>query len=135
MSAEILELKGLVCSGLDKAAGFTQMEWVMREFRDKLGFAPYPGTLNLQMQGASWERARRRLLAGKGIVITPESGACGAKCFLLSLGDEVRGAAVFPEIDTYPVDKLEVVAPAHLRSALRIYDGDQISVRIDVSDY
>ncbi len=28
---------------------FTRLDWVRRQFRDKLGFDPYPGTLNLQI--------------------------------------------------------------------------------------
>ena len=42
-----LEFGGTLCSGLGEGARFTQLPWAVREFRDKLGFEPYPGTLNL----------------------------------------------------------------------------------------
>ncbi len=38
-----------MCAGQGQGRSFTRLDWVRRQFRDKLGFAPYPGTLNLQI--------------------------------------------------------------------------------------
>jgi hypothetical protein len=44
-------LEGCLRSGLGEGAGFTALDWVDRQFRAKLGFSPYPGTLNLSLKG------------------------------------------------------------------------------------
>ncbi|HEX7593320.1 MAG TPA: DUF120 domain-containing protein [Anaerolineae bacterium] len=42
-------IRGIVCAGQGQGRSFTRLDWVRRQFRDKLGFDPYPGTLNLQI--------------------------------------------------------------------------------------
>ena len=56
-------LTGKIVSGARQAAFFTQLDWVLEQCRQKLGFKPYPGTLNLEI--ASPDEARARL-ATKG---------------------------------------------------------------------
>jgi riboflavin kinase len=40
----------------------------------------------------------------------------------------VRGAVLVPEIDNYPSDKLEIVAPMRLKDELRVRDGDELTL-------
>jgi riboflavin kinase len=128
--AETLLLVGEACTGLGEGAGFTQLEWVRREFLAKLGFEPYPGTFNLHMSGSDWEAARRVMAREAGIVITPEAGFCAAKCFHVVIGGCITGAVVFPEVAGYPADKFEVVSAVPVRQALGVGDGDSVAVSI-----
>ncbi len=43
-------IQGIVQGGLGQGNSFTQLDWVRQQFRDKIGFDPYPGTLNLRVQ-------------------------------------------------------------------------------------
>ena len=45
----MVELKGKIISGLKKAAFFVQLDWVQEQCNAKLGFYPYPGTLNIEV--------------------------------------------------------------------------------------
>ena len=40
---------GRVVSGARRAAGFTQLDWVQDQCWEKLGFRPFPGTLNVEV--------------------------------------------------------------------------------------
>ncbi len=128
--AATLLLEGEACTGLGEGAGFTQLEWVQREFLAKLGFEPYPGTFNLHMSGPDWEEAKRVMAREPGISITPEPGFCAAKCFLVVVAGRITGAVVFPEIGGYPPDKFEVVSAVPMRQALGVVDGDSVVVSI-----
>ena len=119
-----LILQGLLCSGLGEGAGFIALEWVGRQCRDKLGFQPHPGTVNLRLSGQDWAAARDAMQCAPGIVIDPPPGFCAAKCFAVVIDGCVEGAAILPEVDAYPEDKLEIVAPIALRQALHLRDGD-----------
>lgn len=44
-----LVFTGKIVSGVRQAAYFTQLDWVQDQCKDKLGFQPYPGTLNLEI--------------------------------------------------------------------------------------
>ena len=46
-------LIGKVVGGVKQAAYFTQLDWVQEQCADKLGFRPYPGTLNLEISKES----------------------------------------------------------------------------------
>ena len=46
---EDLVITGKIVSGAGEGAYFTQIDWVSRQCSEKLGFIPYPGTLNLDI--------------------------------------------------------------------------------------
>lgn len=122
---------GVVCSGVGEAAGFLAIDWVRDGMRHAFGFEPWPGTLNLRMDGADWQRWRARLFEHPAIVLEPAPGFCPARCFAVRLADRIDGAIVFPEVPGYPQDKLEIVAPLHLRTALALQDGDRLRVQVN----
>jgi len=130
MAETLAEVEGVVCSGLGEGAQFTQLDWAVNEFRRKLGFAPHPGTFNLQMQGDSWAGLRERLMRDAGVGITPVDGFCAARCFRVTINESVEGAVVFPEVAGYPPDKFEVIAPIPVRQTLGVNDGDRVTVRV-----
>lgn len=123
-------LEGSLRSGLGEGAGFTTLDWVARQFRSKLGYAPHPGTLNLSLSGGDWDSARADMEQAPGIVIEPPPGFCAAKCFTLVIDGRIQGAAVRPDVPDYPSDKLEIVAPVAVRDALRLSDGDRITLHL-----
>ncbi|MBE7417926.1 MAG: CTP-dependent riboflavin kinase [Ideonella sp.] len=122
---------GVVCSGLGEGARFVAIDWVQREMRRALGFEPWPGTLNLRMAGTAWQRWRRALAQRPGIVLHPAAGFCAARCFAVRLDGRTAAAAVIPDVDGYPDDKLELVAPLALREALNLRDGSLVRVSFD----
>jgi riboflavin kinase, archaea type len=132
MKSLSIELEGRLCTGLGEGASFTQLDWVAREFREKLGFAPYPGTLNLVLTGSTWMVARSLLHKAAGIAIVPPNGFCAAKCFSVLINDRIEGAAVLPEVGGYPRDKFEILAPVGVRQELNLVDGDPVRLRVEV---
>ncbi|MCK0506106.1 DUF120 domain-containing protein [Aromatoleum anaerobium] len=132
-TATSLELEGEVAPGLGEGSRFTAIDWVIVEFRKKLGFIPWPGTFNLRMHGMRWEALRRRLLAASGIAITPADGFCAAKCFPVRIAGRLSGALVLPDMNDYPPDKFEIVAPVSIRETLGLADGDLVNLRLDLA--
>jgi riboflavin kinase len=46
-----MEISGTIESGAGKGAYFTQVDWVVEQCREKLDLTPYPGTLNVRIEG------------------------------------------------------------------------------------
>jgi CTP-dependent riboflavin kinase len=46
---EKFKISGKIISGAKQGAFFTQLEWVREQCSKKLGFTPWPGTLNLEI--------------------------------------------------------------------------------------
>ncbi|MDP2812034.1 MAG: DUF120 domain-containing protein [Rhodocyclaceae bacterium] len=44
-----------------------------------------------------------------------------------------EGAAILPDVAGYPADKLEIVAPVAVRQALRLRDGDRVTLLVQIA--
>lgn len=124
-------IRGRVSSGLGEGQFFTALDWVRTQFISKLGIDPFPGTFNLCLEDPGDQERIAAFRSGAGVEIMPGSPEfCSGKCFSVILDDTVAGAVVFPEVRDYPIDKLEIVAPVNIKSALRVEDGDFVTVRL-----
>jgi CTP-dependent riboflavin kinase len=101
--------------------------------REKLGFEPYPGTLNLRFRGRALDLLLSHGDPCEPVWIEPQPGFCAARCYPAVVGGRVVGAVVVPEIGDYPEDVAEVVAPVCIRDALGLQDGDRVSLRVGVA--
>jgi len=122
-------IRGEVFSGGGKGEFFVSMPWAMKQFVEKLGFKPYPGTLNIRLP-SEYAPVRRELDLQHGIKIVPNKGFCPGKCFKAIIAGRINGAIVVPETPGYPGDVLEIIAPLNLRRELGLKDGDEIEVTI-----
>jgi beta-phosphoglucomutase-like phosphatase (HAD superfamily) len=122
-----LKIRGKVVSGAGKAAYFTQVEWVQSQCREKLGFKPYPGTLNMEITAADLVLLEAAVREEGVDLIPPESGVCAARVLPLLVGS-VAGAFVLPakEVRIHEEEIVELIAPVCLREALDLSDGDEV---------
>jgi riboflavin kinase len=122
-----IELQGTVSDGQGAAAGFTQLDWVREQFRTKVGFDPYPGTLNLRIADPA---ALDAIRSSPGIPITPNWGeTCPAHAWRALVGERVMAAWILPNVPGYARDLLELMAPVSLRQTLGLKSGDTITVQ------
>lgn len=126
---ETLTIAGSVTSGLGEGAFYMRQRGYKDQFRKKLWFEPYEGTLNLKISGG--DVAKLRILQeSPGIEISGfEAGGRtfgGAKCFLATLG-HIDCAVIMP-IRTHHTDVLEVISKHYLRTAVGLKDGDVVEL-------
>ena len=124
------KITGVIFTDLGRGAAFMALEWVQQSLREGLGFVPYPATLNLRPESeseiAAWREVKKEM---SGISITsPDPLFCQARCFLVDIEGQVKGAVLLPGVEGYPVDKIEVIAPVRLKDALRLRDGEKITL-------
>jgi len=119
-------LKGRVFSGGGTASLFVNLPWAKKQFKDKLGFNPYPGTLNLKLSSGTDIKELRN--ATKGIKIKSPEGFHEGRCFKALIMEKLWGAVVVPDIPKYPHDLLEIIAPVNLRETLALKDGMEIEL-------
>jgi CTP-dependent riboflavin kinase len=122
------EIQGIVRSGRGEARGFTQLDWVRDQFRDKLGFDPFPGTLNLETTDRAAIDALRSV---RSVMIDPAPNFCAARCYRVRINGQMSAIWIVPEIEGYPTGQLELIAPVSLREALSLKDGTIVTVTIE----
>jgi riboflavin kinase len=124
-----MEIKGKIVSGTHEGSYFMSLDVYQNEFREKLRFKPFPGTLNLEI---SPEDAEAILDLIDEMKIIKGSGNFGDVKFLPGkLNREINGAILFPVKTEHSDEILEFVAGKNLREALQLKDGDQIILEID----
>jgi riboflavin kinase len=127
----VLQVKGKVFSGSGEGAKFIQLPWVKTQIAEKLGFIPYPGTLNIKITEGSRE-FEKLLKKEKMTEILPAKGFCRGRCFKAILMDNLKCAIIVPEIPNYAENIIEVIARVNLREKLKLKDGDVVEVQIAI---
>ncbi len=125
-----LELYGEVITGLGEGQYYISKEGYMSQFRDKLDFKPFPGTLNVRLNDESAQMRDDMGMIHPLIIHGFNDGERsfgGGKCYPVEI-DGIKSAVIIPDRTHYPEDLLEIIAPVKLREALRIKDGDEVKI-------
>ena len=126
-----MELKGIVTTGLGKAAFFLNQDFYKTQFTDKLGFTPFPGTLNLIIDESKLDDIKLMKNSCKN-TIKPDEGFGGVKYINATLEKEIVGAIVFPDKTTHTENYLEFIAEDKLRDKCGFKDGDELTIEIEI---
>ncbi len=128
-------LAGRVFTGLGEGAYYTQIPHYVKQFEEKLGFRPYPGTLNLRLIGrgdmvkrALIEKAARIEIEGFS---DGKRSYGGAKCIKAHI-DKEEAAIILIDRTHYPKEVMEIISPVCLREKLGLKDGDIVSVKVSM---
>ena len=127
-----MRIRGTLVRGLGEAPAFTQLPWVVEQCQAKLGFAPYPGTVNLEVLPEDvplWGDLAARPGA---VLIPPDPDFCDAVCHAVSIAGRLEGATITPHVDAYPVDKLELLAPVNVMQTLGLSLGQEVEVYFQI---
>jgi len=127
-------LEGTLFSGLGEGAYYVTKEGYRKQFMEKLGFDPYPGTLNLKLTTEYDVKTMSELEAYPAVEIQgfkDESRTFGAvKCYPAIINNKVKGAVVYAMRSHYNTSVLEIIAPVFLRGRLKLKDGNKVKVEI-----
>jgi riboflavin kinase len=131
-----LAFEGEVFSGLGEGAYYISLRGYRRQIVKKLGFDPYPGTLNLKLTSKIDFQTRKELDIRPGIILEGfenETRSYGpAKCFKALINNAVEGAVITALRTHYDESVLEVIAPVYLRTRLNLKDGDKVQLKVFV---
>jgi len=130
----IVVLTGRVLSGLGEGRYYMSLRGYVEQIEEKLGFRPYPGTLNVRLE-RDCLYMRRYLDVFPGIRIEGFSDGVrtygSVKCFRATING-VESAVVIPERTHYGPDVIEVISMYNLRERLGLRDDDRVEIRVEV---
>src|SRR5262249_55874039 len=130
------KINGVIFSDLGQAASFMALDWVQAALSKSLNFTPFPATLNVRPKSEDDARLWAAIQSDwPGIALAPVDGRfCSARLYRVEVAGPLNpekgkatGAVLLPNVTGYPRDKIEIVAPVRLKSALGVKDGDQLT--------
>jgi len=135
-----IDFEGIVVSGMGEGAYYMALEGYRKQFKEKLGFEPYPGTLNVKLVDQIFMNARRDIGKYPSVFIngfSDDTRTYGwVKCYKAEInkGAINNAAALVLERTHYDDSMLELIAPISLKESIGIQNGDKVSVKVQISD-
>lgn len=122
-------LKGQVKAGIGEGKYYMSLSQYQSQFKAKLGFKPYSGTLNLSVKD------RNKLLEFisnlEPILIsgfkTKDRTYGSIKCYKVKIKD-LEGAIIIPERARHPEDIVEIIASVYLRGYYNLKNNTILGV-------
>src|SRR6187200_2037398 len=136
----IIDFKGRVVSGMGEGAYYMSLDGYKKQFKEKLGYEPYPGTLNIKLLDQIFMNSRREISRYPSIFIngfSDNSRTYGwAKCYKANINEGIvnNASVIVLERTHYDDSMLEVIAPISIKETIGIKNGDEISLKIHINN-
>jgi riboflavin kinase len=132
-----VDLAGHVTAGMGEGRHYISLPGYMRQFEDRLGYEPFLGTLNVDLDEES-VRTRARMSSFEPVRIDgwedDERTYGPAFCYPATVetggGRFDRAHVIAPERTHHDEDQLEVIAPVKLRDELGLDDDDEVTIYV-----
>jgi len=132
-----IEFMGNIISGMGEGAYYMSMKGYTKQFKSKLGYIPFPGTLNVKLKDKKFVEAKRELDAHDGIMIdgfSDEKRTYGwVRCYPAKINNSVDGMLITLERTHYDDSILELISHTNIKKAAKLSKDSQISIRVPIS--
>lgn len=137
-----VRLRGTVTAGMGEGRHYISLEGYHVQFVERLGYEPFPGTLNVTLDEESVRR-RGRIEPLDPIPIDgweDDNRTYGpAACYPATVRNREdavyeQAHVIIPERTHHDADNLEVIAPEKLRDVLDLEDDDWIDIAVSSGD-
>ena len=133
LDSHVYSIKGEIVSGMGEGKYYMELDGYKKQFKKKLGFTPYPGTLNLKLKSEVDIRGRQILQDTSGIEVdgfkSGERTFGAVKCFAAKI-DGVDGAVIIPMRTHHGFNTLEIIAPENIRKKTGLNEGDKVTIKV-----
>lgn len=98
-----------------------------KRVKEKHGFDPYPGTLNLKIDKNNQKVLTEIKKKGGIDIVSPSKNFCNSNSYRVALGG-IEAAIIVPCVPDYPEDIIEIMAPVNIKEKLHVKDGDELEI-------
>ncbi|MFB5631010.1 MAG: DUF120 domain-containing protein [Nitrosopumilaceae archaeon] len=131
-----VELKGVLVSGMGEGSYYMSLKGYTKQFKSKIGYIPFPGTLNVKLEKKEFIEAAQQFRAFEGIKI---SGFCDGKrtygwvkCFNGKLNNTINCELIILERTHHDNSIIELISKTNIRKTSKLKDGAKLSIKIPI---
>ena len=130
-----IELNGSVVSGLGEGSYYMSLKGYTKQFKSKIGYIPFPGTLNIKLNHMRDTQSVQRLTDLDGIMIDPFSDGKRTygwvKCFRAKLNNSFKCELIRLERTHHDNSVIELISKSNLRKIARLKTGSKVTIKIN----
>ncbi|MGI0046067.1 MAG: DUF120 domain-containing protein [Nitrosotalea sp.] len=134
-SSSYLEFKGTIISGMGEGAYYMSMKGYTKQFKSKLGYIPFPGTLNVKLKDKEFIEAKRSLDAHPAIMVNGFSDGKRTygwvKCYPARVNN-VDAALILLERTHHDDSIIELISKESIKKLAKLSTGSQVTIRVNV---
>ena len=129
-----LELNGSVISGLGEGAYYMALNGYTKQFKTKIGYVPFPGTLNIKLNQLQATQIIQQLDDLDSVMIDPFSDGKRTygwvKCFHTTLNNSINCELIRLERTHHDSSVIELISKNNLRKTAGLKTGSKVTVQI-----
>ena len=136
ISPSYLELRGKIVSGMGEGAYYMSLKEYSKQFKLKLGYIPFPGTLNVRLDDEKYIQAISDLSQHAGIKIDSFSDGKRTfgwvKCFSGRINNKINCELIILERTHHDKSIIEFISKNYIRKSLNVRDNSSINIKIPI---
>ncbi len=135
----IIDFEGHIITGMGEGAYYMSLKGYKQQFKEKLGYEPYPGTLNIKLNSSLYVEAKKEMLKYSSINIegfSDQSRTFGwVKCYPAYINDSVNinSSILILERTHYDDSIIEIIAPFSIKELFSLKNGDHIKLKVNTN--
>ncbi len=130
-------LKGTLVSGMGEGAYYMGLKGYTKQFKPKIGYIPFPGTLNVKLDQKIHQEAIKQFEILEGIKIKSFSDGKRTygwvKCFPAKLNNSINCELIILERTHHDASIIELISKVCIRKTGKLKDGSKVSVKIPIN--
>jgi len=134
LSPSHIVLNGSVISGLGEGAYYMSLKGYTKQFKAKIGYVPFPGTLNIKLNQLQATQIIQQLDEIDNMTLDPffdgKRTYGWVKCFHVILNDSIKCELIRLERTHHDNSVIELISKNNLRKTVGLQTGSKVTVQI-----
>ncbi|HSL14511.1 MAG TPA: DUF120 domain-containing protein [Nitrososphaeraceae archaeon] len=136
----VIDFEGHIITGMGEGAYYMSLNGYKKQFKEKLGYEPYPGTLNIKLNSLLFIEAKKEMLKYPSIYIegfSDQSRTFGwVKCYPAYINDSmnINSSILILERTHYDDSIIELIAPFSIKEQFSLKNGDYIKLKVNTNN-
>ena len=136
----VIDFEGHIITGMGEGAYYMSLDGYKKQFKEKLGYEPYPGTLNIKLNSMLFVEAKKEMLKYPSINIegfSDQSRTFGwVKCYPASINDSknINSSILILERTHYDDSIIELIAPFSIKEKFSLKNGDYVKLKVNTNN-
>ena len=132
-----VNLNGTLVSGMGEGAYYMGLKGYTKQFKSKIGYVPFPGTLNVRIDQKKYQEAIKQFVNLNGIKIKSFSDGKRTygwvKCFPAKLNNSISCNLILLERTHHDNSVVELISKTCLRKTAKLKEDSKIKIKIMIN--